>query len=272
MSSLQELETRIAALERAVRADSLGANAFSLNAKGEVEENLTGKLHSKGILIPLGFMEGAGPFGPGISEPTEVAWEEPGRGALLASLSGFQYRASVGELFTRLILGARGATTRQLVSLMASATQPPYPEKGELRALCGSYGKKILDLNGESDFAFKGEGGGKPVITIYEALKERQFGVWNVVQLGPHGSEPGEKPPALVMVRTEIENVVSMRFEVRESPAQGALNLGTWQPAAANFREEVHTFAVPAGWEWVCSLNSGAGEAPELHSTYAVFT
>lgn len=47
--TLQQLEERIEALEDQLEADQLTPGVFSLNAKGQVEEKLTGTLEAKGI-------------------------------------------------------------------------------------------------------------------------------------------------------------------------------------------------------------------------------
>lgn len=56
-SELAELRNRLDALEQAPTEDQLGPNAFALNAQGEVEERLTGRLEARGI----NFAAGTGP-------------------------------------------------------------------------------------------------------------------------------------------------------------------------------------------------------------------
>ena len=91
-AAIAELTQRVEALEKISGGeDQLGANPFSFNDKGELEETLTGKLRARGIILPSGLIENGSGLGPGQELLNELIWEDEPGGPALAQLLAWHY-------------------------------------------------------------------------------------------------------------------------------------------------------------------------------------
>lgn len=98
LTRVGNLERRLSELEPQAVADQLTPNVFSINAEGQIEENLTGKLTAKGIVFQLGHVvSGGAGLGPGKSVTHEIVWQTEA-GEAVAAISAFTYKAKAPSL------------------------------------------------------------------------------------------------------------------------------------------------------------------------------
>lgn len=96
---LADLQARVQQLE-AAQGDTLTPAVFNLNAAGELEEILSGKLKAKGVILPNGLVIGGGVFGPGVVEKSEIQWQEEPGGAIVASIGSSRIASKPPALFS----------------------------------------------------------------------------------------------------------------------------------------------------------------------------
>jgi hypothetical protein len=145
--TLEQLEARIQTLEQSTSApDQLTPSVFSLNAAGEVEEKLSGKLEAKGIV----FEEGE----EGKEEAKHsIKWFD----GALNSQTIHGYRTGTHHILDINAFGADAELARLIFEV-----GPLASKKAEIRAIIeGTTGvaeeAKILDAGGLSSFYFKTE-------------------------------------------------------------------------------------------------------------------
>lgn len=137
---LAALEQKVAELE-AAQGDQLTPGAFSLNAAGELEEILTGKLQARGIIIPEGT---AGEEGVVFNE---LIWQDLG-GTIQELITGFVIPAE-GQHNLALQAGAGGSTHLAGLNVRGGA---PGAEQPRVDARAGLASATIIENGGKSSF------------------------------------------------------------------------------------------------------------------------
>jgi hypothetical protein len=151
---LQTLEGQVQALQG--QQDALTPNAFSLNAQGKLEENLTGKLTAQGVIFEQGFKIGEGGIlQPGSEEKDEIVWEEGEGGAAVASITSFNYAAKPPGTSSSSQLQAVIAKGGVMAGIEARLRTNPLPEQmvtAQAGATGGPAAATVITSTGASSF------------------------------------------------------------------------------------------------------------------------
>jgi hypothetical protein len=154
--TLQQIETRLQELERTIQRDQLASNAFSLNAKGELEETLSGKLEAKGVIFQEGQL---------VSE-ADAALEWVNGGVVMERITGSTDPAEHSHTLTLSALAPAVAALRLIGA--------EDPELNQVGVSVGSTGRLLLDANGDSNWLQLGPGVNAQWC-IYAGLAETTF-------------------------------------------------------------------------------------------------
>lgn len=139
-SEIAGLRQRVEELEQNTAADQLVPGVFAINARGEVEEKLSGKVEAKGILFNLAIEELGG------EELSQIEWLEASEIAI--TILGAR---PVGKAARSLRLSAfpfsPGGPGAQLV-----IQTDKEPAEAFLRAIAGSHAAIVIGDDGSSSF------------------------------------------------------------------------------------------------------------------------
>lgn len=177
-ATLEELEQRVQALEAAQQADQLVSGAYSINAQGQLEAKLTGKLEATGIV----FAEGA-PVEPGEEETlNEIQWQRSG--AWFERITAFEVNTEEikgKSLIEHILLAQSSAFGQNAYLALVAKRREPAPAGSAVLALAGTglgaaASATIMDNNGRSNFVQTG---------FAEPVRLRmQWGIYSVPGFG----------------------------------------------------------------------------------------
>lgn len=153
MRSLAELDEAVDELQQG-QLDQLQPGVFSINAAGQLEEILSGKLTANGIIFNLGTSLEANQFGPGENLQHELIWSREETGVGVASVSAARHSAKPPGLVKgeSLLLKVLSDITGQQAALIIDAQDSPAVLE-QLLAVAGAEVVKLINSNGESTFA-----------------------------------------------------------------------------------------------------------------------
>lgn len=163
LGRLAELEQRVGELEAGgADVDQLTPGVFSINAAGQLEELLSGKLTAFGIIFELGSIIGSSGLGPGKQLTHEIVWQS--EGLTVAALSAYRHSQKPPGLVKGRAIELSIEFEGQSAGLTCDLEDNPFVGS-RVTAQAGTKGVTIINSSGGSSFMladvsprFKAEG------------------------------------------------------------------------------------------------------------------